>query len=196
MLIKIRSRYIQLSYLEREPHFQRGSYNVIDADGFRSSVGIILANHQNRLFWAKRIGQDAWQFPQGGINPDEDFEDALHRELYEEIGLHAADVKILGATSGWLSYRLPKKMIRHYSHPLCIGQKQKWFLLRLLSSDEKIHLEKSQKPEFDRWRWVSYWYPLQHVIPFKRHVYRRALQELAPLLFAKDKERVKHSRKK
>lgn len=161
---------------------------MIDAEGFRLSIGIILANDKNRLLWAKRIGQDAWQFPQGGLNEGETPEQALFRELHEEVGLEPADVTILGVTSGWLKYRLPKKMIRHYSHPLCIGQKQKWFMLRLATADHRIHLEKSVKPEFDRWRWVSYWYPLHQVIPFKRHVYRRALQELAPLLFPNSKK--------
>lgn len=165
-------------------------FNVIDAEGFRLGVGIIIASQNNRLFWAKRIGQDAWQFPQGGINENETPEQALYRELHEEVGLEPPDVSILGVTKGWLKYRLPKKMIRHYSHPLCVGQKQKWFLLRLQASDEKIHLEKTLKPEFDRWRWVSYWYPMHQVIPFKRHVYRRALQELAPLLFPSTKDDV------
>lgn len=160
---------------------------MIDGEGYRLSIGIILVNKAGRLFWARRIGQDAWQFPQGGIHENETPEEALYRELHEEVGLEAENIAILGCTKGWLQYRLPKQMIRYYSKPLCIGQKQKWFMLRLLCEDEKVQLDKSSKPEFDRWRWVSYWYPLQQVIPFKRHVYRRALQEFAPLLFPNNK---------
>lgn len=155
---------------------------MIDADGYRPNVGIILVNEDNRVFLARRIGQQAWQFPQGGICSGETPEEALYRELYEELGLASTDVQVMGCTRGWLRYRLPKQLIRHYSQPLCIGQKQKWFLLRLISSEQKIRLNLSASPEFDSWRWVNYWYPVKQVIAFKRNVYRRALHELAPLL--------------
>jgi len=152
---------------------------VIDIDGFRPNVGIILANHHGQVLWARRLKQDAWQFPQGGINEDETPEDTLYRELYEEIGLKPEDVEILGCTRGWLRYRLPRRLIRKGQHPLCIGQKQKWFLLLLTSSEERIQTDHTSSPEFDGWRWVSYWYPLDQVVSFKREVYRRALKELA-----------------
>lgn len=151
---------------------------VIDIDGFRPNVGIILANHHGQVLWARRIRQDAWQFPQGGINDGEMPEDAMYRELYEEIGLHPEDVEILGCTRGWLRYRLPRRLVRRDQQPLCIGQKQKWFLLQLLSNDDRIRVDQTGSPEFDGWRWVSYWYPLGQVVSFKREVYRRALKEL------------------
>ncbi|MDX1453362.1 MAG: RNA pyrophosphohydrolase [Oleiphilaceae bacterium] len=156
---------------------------MIDSDGFRPNVGIILANQHNEVFWARRIGQDSWQFPQGGIKFNEAPEEALYRELHEEIGLSASDVEILATTKGWLRYRLPKRMIRHHSHPVCVGQKQKWFLLRMLSSDERVSMDQSASPEFDGWQWVSYWYPLGQVVSFKREVYRRAMRELSTDLF-------------
>jgi putative (di)nucleoside polyphosphate hydrolase len=156
---------------------------VIDADGYRPNVGIILVNKRAQVLWARRIGQDAWQFPQGGIKSDESADAALYRELREEVGLLPEDVDVLGSTKGWLRYRLPKRMVRLNSKPVCIGQKQKWFLLQLKSSEERISFEFGDKPEFDGWRWVSYWYPLGQVVPFKRDVYRRAMRELAPLLF-------------
>jgi putative (di)nucleoside polyphosphate hydrolase len=153
---------------------------VIDSDGFRPNVGIILSNDVGQVLWARRIGQDAWQFPQGGIKHDESVEDALYRELLEEVGLREHDVDILACTRGWLRYRLPKRMVRYNSQPVCIGQKQKWFLLRMTSDDSSVNLGHSVNPEFDGWRWVSYWYPLDQVVPFKREVYRKALKELAP----------------
>ena len=155
---------------------------MIDSDGFRPNVGIILANSLGQVLWARRIGRDAWQFPQGGINEDESPEDAMFRELREEIGLSADDVEIVAVTRGWLRYRLPKRMIRRNSHPVCVGQKQKWFLLRMLSTDSAVTIDHTDSPEFDGWRWVSYWYPLGQVVSFKREVYRKAMRELAPKL--------------
>jgi putative (di)nucleoside polyphosphate hydrolase len=161
------------------------SYNnwrfaVIDSDGFRPNVGIVLANDQGQVLWARRVGgRDAWQFPQGGINSGESPEQALYRELHEEVGLSQDAVEVLGSTRGWLRYRLPRRFIRKGQSPVCIGQKQKWFLLRMLAEDGAVQLDMNDKPEFDHWQWVSYWYPLNQVISFKREVYRKAMKELA-----------------
>jgi len=156
---------------------------VIDSKGFRPNVGIILANGNGQVFWARRIGQDAWQFPQGGIQRNESPEAALYRELDEEVGLQPADVEVLGATRGWLRYRLPAHLIRRRQRPACIGQKQIWFMLRLLSDEARVRLDASHEPEFDDWSWVSYWHPLAEVVSFKRDVYERALEQLAHHLF-------------
>ena len=155
---------------------------MIDLDGYRPNVGIILCNDRGRLLWARRIGQDAWQFPQGGIRRDETPLEALFRELNEELGLKPEHVEVMGNTRGWLRYRLPRRYVRQNDKPVCIGQKQVWFLLRLLGDDADVCLSLSARPEFDHWRWVSYWYPVRNVVPFKRRVYVRALRELAPLL--------------
>ncbi len=156
---------------------------MIDSEGFRPNVGIILANDAGQLLWARRIGgRDAWQFPQGGINPGETPEEALYRELHEEVGLGPEAVNVVAATRGWLRYRLPRRFVRKDQNPVCIGQKQKWFLLHLRAADEAVCLTANHKPEFDHWQWVSYWYPLNQVVSFKREVYRRALKELAPPL--------------
>ena len=160
---------------------------MIDENGYRLNVGIILVGPQHNLFLAKRIGQDAWQFPQGGLQQNEQPKDALYRELEEEVGLRAKDVKCLTESHQWLSYKLPKHLIRQQNHPLCIGQKQKWFVLKLMSPDSKIRLDLSPTPEFDSWRWVDYWFPLNVVIAFKRHVYRQALREFSPIVFANEK---------
>jgi putative (di)nucleoside polyphosphate hydrolase len=156
---------------------------VIDAEGFRANVGIILSHADRRLFWARRVGRAGWQFPQGGLQPGETAEEALFRELGEEVGLAPGQVEVLGSTRDWLRYRLPARYQRHDSQPLCIGQKQRWFLLRLEDEDRAVRLDDSEAPEFDDWRWVDYWEPLADVIFFKRGVYREALTELAPLLF-------------
>ncbi len=153
---------------------------MVDADGFRPNVGIILADQDGRLLWTRRLGgQDAWQFPQGGIDSHECADEALYRELNEEVGLGSAHVKVLGVTKGWLRYRLPKKLIRR-KEPQCIGQKQKWYLLELIANESEIDLNATPKPEFDTWDWVTYWYPLSKVVAFKREVYRKALKELRP----------------
>ncbi|MEQ8802751.1 RNA pyrophosphohydrolase [Haliea sp.] len=156
---------------------------MIDSDGFRPNVGIMLANDAGQLLWARRIGgRDAWQFPQGGINAGESAEQALFRELEEEVGLAENAVRVVAATRGWLRYRLPRRFVRKGQEPLCIGQKQKWFLLHLRVADDAVRLDANSKPEFDHWQWVSYWYPLNQVVAFKREVYRSALKELAPPL--------------
>lgn len=153
---------------------------MIDSKGYRANVGIVICNAEGQVLWARRVGgADAWQFPQGGINKDETPEQAMYRELNEEVGLDAEDVKILAVTPGWLSYRLPKQYVREHQTPVCIGQKQKWFLLQLLADDQAVSLSNCDSVEFDDWRWVSYWYPVNQVIDFKRDVYRRALKELS-----------------
>lgn len=156
---------------------------MIDADGYRPNVGIIVANQDSQLLWCRRLGKtDAWQFPQGGIQANETPEVAMYRELMEELGLGADDVECLAATKEWITYDLPKAFRRYHSKPLCIGQKQKWFLLRLCTDESALRLDLSQDQEFDAWRWVSYWYPVDHVIEFKRNVYQSVLKEFAPML--------------
>ncbi|NOX08678.1 MAG: RNA pyrophosphohydrolase [Gammaproteobacteria bacterium] len=156
---------------------------MIDEEGYRPNVGIILSNAEGRVLWARRIGQDAWQFPQGGIKQGESAEQALYRELFEEVGLRPKHVEIIGSTDGWLRYRLPERYIRWNSQPLCIGQKQVWFMLRLTGEEQDICLTHADTPEFDHWRWVDYWYPLDEVVSFKRDVYKDALKALEHLIF-------------
>lgn len=156
---------------------------IIDEEGFRLNVGIIIVNDEGCLFWGRRLGSaDAWQFPQGGMQEDETPEESMFRELEEEVGLTASDVEIVAVTKGWLRYRLPKRYLRRdrYRKSRCIGQRQKWFLLRLTTGEQSINLELSGHPEFQGWRWVSYWYPIRKVVAFKRGVYLRALKELSP----------------
>ena len=158
---------------------------MIDADGFRANVGIMLCNQDGKLFWARRTGMDAWQFPQGGIKPSEDAETAMYRELREEIGLLPEHVEVIASTADWLKYWLPKRFIRQNIIPLCIGQKQIWFLLKLIANESEVRLDTSKKPEFDSWRWIDYWDPAEQVVAFKRNVYEQALKQLAPYIFPK-----------
>lgn len=151
---------------------------MLDLQGFRLNVAIVLINQEGQILLAKRVKQNAWQVPQGGVNESESVLDALYRELEEEIGLTKKDVILLGNTKSWFKYKIPVKM-RRPEDPLFIGQKQKWFLLKLNVNDNQIRFDGNNKPEFDDWKWVSYWYPLRIVIDFKKSVYRRALRELS-----------------
>lgn len=113
---------------------------MIDSDGFRANVGIIICNQYGQVMWARRFGQHSWQFPQGGVDEGETAEEAMYRELYEEVGLKPEHVNILASTRSWFRYRLPKRLVRQDSKPVCIGQKQKWFLLTLVAPDNAVNL--------------------------------------------------------
>ena len=152
---------------------------MLDKDGFRANVGIVISDGRGRVLLAKRLGQDAWQFPQGGVDKGESAEQALFRELYEEVGLKASDVRIVQRTKKWLRYRIPPSMQRKRSKPLCIGQKQKWFFLELTGDPASIRFDTYGAPEFDGWEWVNYWYPIQSVGALKRNVDKRALTEFS-----------------
>lgn len=160
--------------------------DFIDPEGFRANVAIVLIRDDRRVLLGGRTGGRGWQFPQGGIRRDETPEQALYRELKEEIGLEPDDVQPLAATRNWLRYRLPRQYVRRNSDPPCIGQKQRWFLLQLTSSEDKVRFDSTAEPEFDSSRWVDYWTPVREVIYFKRAVYARALDELARRAFPDD----------
>ena len=153
---------------------------MIDPDGYRPNVGIVLMHPDGRVFWARRVRRDGWQFPQGGMNSDETPLEAMYRELREETGLGPEHVDVLGVTPGWLRYKLPRRAIRRTDKLVCIGQKQVWYLLRLNGQDTDVRLDLTETPEFDLWRWVDFWYPVEHVVTFKRGVYASALRHLAP----------------
>jgi len=160
---------------------------MLDREGYRPNVGIVLLNSRNEVFWGKRVGQHSWQFPQGGIQHGESPEQAMYRELQEEVGLLPEHVQIIGRTRDWLRYDVPEEYLRRQNatrvHRAAYrGQKQIWFLLRLVGLDSDIQLRASEHPEFDAWRWVPFWIQLDAVIDFKREVYQLALSELARFL--------------
>ena len=155
---------------------------MLDREGYRPHVGIIIWNARNEVFWGKRVREHSWQFPQGGIKHGETPEQAMYRELHEEVGLMPDHVKILGRTRNWLRYEVPSHWVRREWRGSYRGQKQIWFLLRLVGRDSDVSLRASEKPEFDAWRWNEYWIPLESVIDFKRAVYQQALSELVRYL--------------
>lgn len=162
---------------------------MLDREGYRPNVGIILCNARNQVFWGKRVREHAWQFPQGGIKRGESPEDAMFRELQEEVGLAPEHVIILGRTKEWLRYEVPEQWVRREWRGNYKGQKQIWYLLRLTGGDHHVQLRATTHPEFDAWRWSQYWVPLETVVEFKRDVYKLALAELEPFLNA---DRLRH----
>jgi putative (di)nucleoside polyphosphate hydrolase len=160
---------------------RESGHRSIDSDGYRPNVGIILCNGDDQVLWARRRRHDGWQFPQGGVEKGESIIDAVYRELFEEVGLLPTHVEVIGCTQQWLRYDVPRNYLRS-SGIAFRGQKQMWYLLRMLADDTEVCLDHSEQPEFDEWRWVDYWLPLEQIVPFKRTVYRRALTELEPML--------------
>src|SRR5215470_3394679 len=155
---------------------------MLDREGFRPNVGIVLLNSRNQVFWGKRLRTHSWQFPQGGIKYGESPEQAMFRELHEEVGLLPDHVRIIARTRDWLRYEVPEHYIRKDARGHYRGQKQIWFLLKLVGRDSDMNLRATDHPEFDAWRWNDYWVPLDVVIEFKRGVYQLALTELARFL--------------
>lgn len=149
---------------------------MIDPDGFRHNVGVVLVNAEGNVFWGRRYRQsDVWQFPQGGIKTGEQPQQALFRELYEELGLRERDVTIVAESPGPHYYRFPPPMVKVEDQEPYIGQKQHYFMLRLNKEPASFNFESTDTPEFSQFRWVSYWYPLQAATAFKQAVYRQVL---------------------
>ena len=152
---------------------------------YRKSVGLVLVNRENLLFWGRRFPQQQqnWQFPQGGIERGERAEAALYRELREETGLQASDVELLGQSRGWHSYQIPPEMRDKSKFPSSmIGQRQRWFLLRLTSDDNQIDLNVSEAPEFSDWRWIHAGEAVKEIVYFKRALYRNVIEEFSSVV--------------
>lgn len=155
---------------------------MVDREGYRPNIGIVLVNGRNEVLLGQRVRDHQWQLPQGGIDHGETPLQAMYRELHEEIGLLPEHVKVMGRTRNWLRYDVPERFLRHENGGNFRGQKQIWFLLRLMGQDCDICLHTTSHAEFDGWGWERYWAPLDYVIDFKRDVYRMALRELARFL--------------
>ncbi|QRN41394.1 MAG: RNA pyrophosphohydrolase [Neisseriaceae bacterium] len=155
---------------------------MLDQLGYRPNVGIVIVNRDNKVFWGKRVRQLAWQFPQGGINEGETPDEAMYRELMEEVGLKPEHVEIINRTDDWIYYDVPKKWLKKDSDSLYKGQKQIWYLLRFVGRDSDISLRATSNPEFNGWRWNAYWNPIREIVDFKKEVYQTVLKEFAPIL--------------
>lgn len=161
-------------------------------DGYRPNVGIIICNDKGQVFWARRINQDGWQFPQGGVSRNESLIDAMYRELEEETGLKHDQVRLVAHTKEWLHYDLPRRLLRNQRRRVqrsnrkqiqFRGQKQVWFLLELIEDDSAVNLEAGpQSPEFDSWCWVDMHHAIDNIVEFKKTVYKKALTELREFL--------------
>lgn len=151
-------------------------------DGYRPCVGICLIDRQGRIFVARRSDTpDAWQMPQGGIDPGEAPAAAAARELYEETGVTSAVP--VAALDGWVLYDLPPELRGKVWGGKWHGQAQRWFCLRFTGAESEIDLE-HHAPEFDAWRWATRGEVLAHIVPFKRAVYRRVLDAFSAHLAA------------
>jgi len=149
--------------------------------GYRRGVGVMLVNDQGLVLVARRIDMpsEAWQMPQGGIDPGEAPAAAALRELHEEIGTDKAE--ILAESRGWLNYDLPDELIAVLWGGRYRGQSQKWFLARFTGTDEDINLE-TEHPEFLAWRWAAVDELPDLIVPFKRQLYLDILAEFRPAI--------------
>ena len=143
----------------------------------RSGVGIIVLNEKNKVFVAKRIDnqKDFWQMPQGGVNDGEDFLTAAYRELEEETSIK--NVKLIKEIEGTLTYELPDNLLGIIWKGKYKGQKQKWFLMRFLGTDNEINI-KTKKPEFLDWKWIDINKITDVVVDFKFHIYKELKEKI------------------
>ena len=150
---------------------------------YRPCVGVMLANADGQVFVGQRRDwpEPAWQMPQGGIDDGEDPRAAALRELEEETGVSANLVRVEAETEGWIPYDLPPEIINKRWQGRFRGQEQKWFLMRFLGTDDQINIE-TEEPEFSVWRWISAKELVPGIVPFKREVYARIVDELGPSL--------------
>jgi len=150
----------------------------IKEKGYRLNVGIIVANSEGKLLYCKRKKSNNWQFPQGGIDRNENPFLAALRELYEEVGIQKDKVKLIKESENWYKYDLPSKYKKNnFLWNDFKGQKQKWFLFKLIE-EVVIDLNNENNPEFDEFDWVDYWKPLDEIVEFKREIYKKVLSEL------------------
>ncbi len=159
--------------------------DLIFDDGFRANVGIVIFNQKQQVFFAKRRYQSGWQFPQGGIQLGESPKKAMFRELLEETGLDKKSVEVIYVSDHWYDYRIPKKSIRKATNgTTVIGQRQKWFLLKLKDQSTSIVLNSSSEQEFDSWKWIAPDLSIKQVIGFKQDVYKKVISEFIPFIEA------------
>lgn len=177
---ELRELFDQATRASREP-LPAPTEALTGADGLRRGVGILLINFTGQVFVGQRsdMTEEAWQMPQGGIEPGETAQAAALRELREELG--TANAEVVARTNDWLSYELPAEILDRIPMPRGRGQVQRWFLLRFLGNDSEIDVA-TEHPEFSSWKWLGAHELPTVVAPFKRELYRRVLVEFAPYL--------------
>ena len=147
----------------------------------RSGVGIVILNKENKIFVAKRIDnpKNFWQMPQGGVDKDEDFLSAAYRELEEETSIK--DVELIREIDEILTYELPKHLLGIIWKGKYKGQKQKWFIMRYLGTDDKININ-TKKPEFLEWKWIDLEMITEVVVDFKLEVYKKLKSQIKEII--------------
>jgi putative (di)nucleoside polyphosphate hydrolase len=150
---------------------------------YRPAAGIMLLNTENKVWVGQRIDNvaEAWQMPQGGLDPDEDAQAGALRELEEETGITPDLVTIIACASRTFDYDLPPELVTKLWKGKYRGQRQTWYLMRFLGSDQDVRLD-TDHPEFRAWKWAEPRHLPDMIVPFKRQLYRDVLEEFAPYL--------------
>jgi putative (di)nucleoside polyphosphate hydrolase len=156
-----------------------------DFPGYRQGVGIVLLNQANKVFVGQRLDKtsEAWQMPQGGIDPGETPKAAVMRELMEEVGTDKAE--IIFELPDWLFYDLPAEIAAKLWKGRYKGQRQKWFVLRFLGDDKDIDINTAE-PEFSEWKWADLKELPHLVVPFKRNLYAEVISKCSNLFTPQD----------
>ena len=144
---------------------------------YRRCVGMMILNTKNEILVGRRLDHPSgyWQMPQGGIDKDEIPEEAVWREMMEEIGTNKA--KLLNTSSQWLNYDIPQNTLDTLPWgKIYVGQTQKWFVFRFTGQDSDINVG-TENPEFDEWKWAKYESLIDNIVPFKREIYKKVIEE-------------------
>ena len=147
----------------------------------RIGVGIVVLNKNNKIFVAKRIDnpKDFWQMPQGGVDQNESYLDAAHRELYEETNIR--EIELIKEVEEFTTYELPDHLLGIIWKGKFKGQKQKWFIMRFVGNEDEINI-KTKKPEFLDWKWIDVNEITKKVVDFKYEVYKKVKKEVEKIL--------------
>lgn len=150
---------------------------------YRPAAGVMLLNHDGRVWVGQRLDStlEAWQMPQGGLDPGEAAEDGALRELEEETGISRDKVEILARAPGELLYDLPDDLLGKIWKGKWRGQRQSWFLMRFTGTDADVNLQTTE-PEFRAWKWADPQELPELIVPFKQGLYRDILKAFAAWL--------------